>query len=49
MHPLYTFITMFTPMYTRYTCIYIMYTIGIPNTPLNTPYTPYIRPKHTTT
>ena len=30
MHPLYTFITAFTPMYTRYTCIYTIYT------PLNT-------------
>ena len=30
-HPLYTFITIFTPMYTRCTCIY--------TTPLNTPHT----------
>ena len=36
-HPLYTFITMFTPMYeyTLYTCI-VLYTIFTPNTPLNT-------------
>ena len=25
-HPLYAFITMFTPIYTHYTCIYIIYT-----------------------
>ena len=25
-HPLYTYITIFTPMYTRYTCIYVIYT-----------------------
>ena len=32
-HPLYTFITIFRPMYTRYTCMYtILYTIY---TPLN--------------
>ena len=32
-HPLYTFIAVHTPMYTRYTCIHTIYT---PNTPLNT-------------
>ena len=42
-HPLYTFIAVFAPMYTRYTC---MYTICTPNTPLNTLYTPHIRPKY---
>ena len=35
-YPLYTCIAIVTPMYTRYTCIYTMYT---PNTPLNTRYT----------
>ena len=40
-HPLYTFITICTPMYTRNTCIYTIY--YTPNTPLNTLHTPYIR------
>ena len=35
-HPLYTSIAVYAPMYTHYTCIYTIYT---PNTPLNTPYT----------
>ena len=36
MYPLYTCITICTPMYTRYhTCIYTIYT---PNTPLNPPH-----------
>ena len=33
-HPLYTFIAVHTPMYTRYTCIHTIYT------PLNILYTP---------
>ena len=44
LHSLYTRITIYTPMYTRHICIYII--IHTPNTPLNTPlntlYTPYI-------
>ena len=43
-HPLYTFIAVYAPMDTRYTCIYTIYT---PNTPLYTLYTPYIHPIYT--
>ena len=47
LYPLYTFIAVYAPVYTRYTCTY---TIRTPNhtskhptyTPHNTPYTPYI-------
>ena len=45
MHPLYTFITAFTPMYTRYTCIYTIYTpLNTSKHPLYTLYTPDIQP-----
>ena len=37
LYPLYTFITIYTPMVTLYTCIYAyIYVIYTPNTPLNT-------------
>ena len=36
LHPLYTFIAVYAPIYTRHTCIYTIYT---PNIPLNTLYT----------
>ena len=44
-HPLYTFITICTPVIHVYQLVYIIYNL---NTPLNTPHAPYIRPKYTT-
>ena len=41
LYPLYTFIAVYTPMYTRYTCIY---TTCTPNAPLNTLKTPSKHP-----
>ena len=41
-HPLYTFIAVFTPMYTRYTCIYTTHTpLNTSKHPIYTLYTPY--------
>ena len=48
MHPLYTFITIDTPLYTHYTCIYTIYTpLNTSKHPLNTLNAPYIHPIYT--